>query len=93
MGFIGSHLCERLLAQGNDEICIDNFYTGMRDNIAHLQGEPHFELLGHDITLPLYVDRTSRSKLGWGPCADIDAGLRKVIDYSAQQQCVAGASS
>jgi UDP-glucuronate decarboxylase len=55
-GFIGSHLCERLLAEGNDVLCVDNFFTGVKDNIAHLLGEPHFELLRHDVTFPLYVE-------------------------------------
>ncbi|MCU0840231.1 MAG: SDR family oxidoreductase [Thiobacillaceae bacterium] len=55
-GFIGSHLCERLLAAGHDILCVDNFYTGSRDNIAHLLGHPRFELLRHDITFPLYVE-------------------------------------
>ncbi len=55
-GFIGSHLCERLLAEGHDILCVDNFYTGTRDNVAHLFGNPHFELLRHDITFPLYVE-------------------------------------
>jgi UDP-glucuronate decarboxylase len=55
-GFIGSHLCERLLAQGSDVLCVDNFFTGTRDNIAHLLGNPHFELARHDVTFPLYVE-------------------------------------
>ncbi len=55
-GFLGSHLCERLLAQGADVICVDNFYTGTKDNISHLFGNPHFEVLRHDITFPLYVE-------------------------------------
>ena len=55
-GFIGSHLCERLLAAGDDVLCADNFFTGTKDNIAHLLGKPHFELLRHDITFPLYVE-------------------------------------
>jgi UDP-glucuronate decarboxylase len=55
-GFIGSHLCERLLADGHDVICLDNFYTGNRDNIAHLIGDPHFEVIRHDVTLPLYIE-------------------------------------
>ena len=55
-GFIGSHLCERLLAEGHDILCVDNFYTGTRDNVVHLLGNPHFELLRHDITFPLYVE-------------------------------------
>jgi UDP-glucuronate decarboxylase len=55
-GFIGSHLCRRLLERGHDVICVDNFYTGTRDNIAELLGNPYFELLRHDITFPLYVE-------------------------------------
>jgi len=55
-GFIGSHLCERLLGEGHDILCVDNFYTGTRDNVAHLLANPHFELLRHDITFPLYVE-------------------------------------
>ena len=54
-GFIGSHLCERLLSQGHEVLCVDNFYTGLRHNIAHLSQNPRFELLRHDITLPLFV--------------------------------------
>jgi UDP-glucuronate decarboxylase len=55
-GFIGSHLCERLLADGHDVLCVDNFFTGTRDNVAHLLGNPHFELMRHDVTFPLYVE-------------------------------------
>ena len=55
-GFLGSHLCERLLADGHDVLCVDNFFTGAKDNIAHLAGQVHFELLRHDITFPLYVE-------------------------------------
>lgn len=55
-GFIGSHLCERLLTAGNDVLCVDNFFTGSRDNIAHLLGRPHFEFLRHDVTEPLRVE-------------------------------------
>ena len=55
-GFIGSHLCERLISDGHEVLCIDNFYTGSRRNIAHLLGNPAFELLRHDITFPLYVE-------------------------------------
>jgi UDP-glucuronate decarboxylase len=55
-GFLGSHLCERLLQQGHDVLCVDNFYTGTKRNIAHLLGHPGFELLRHDITFPLYVE-------------------------------------
>jgi len=55
-GFLGSHLCERLLADGSDVLCVDNFYTGNKRNIAHLLGNPFFELLRHDITFPLYVE-------------------------------------
>ena len=55
-GFLGSHLCERLLADGHDVICVDNFFTGTKDNIAHLLDNPFFELLRHDVTFPLYVE-------------------------------------
>lgn len=55
-GFIGSHLCERLLNEGNEVICVDNFYTGTKDNIKHLLDNPYFELIRHDITFPLYVE-------------------------------------
>ena len=55
-GFIGSHLCEKLLNQGNDVICVDNFYTGNKSNIKHLLSNPSFELLRHDVTFPLYIE-------------------------------------
>ena len=55
-GFVGSHLCERLIAAGHDVLCADNFYTGSRENIAHLLGNPRFELIRHDVTFPLYVE-------------------------------------
>ena len=55
-GFLGSHLCERLLNEGNDILCVDNFFTGNRINVAHLLGHPHFELMRHDIIFPLYVE-------------------------------------
>lgn len=55
-GFLGSHLCERLLLDGNDVLCVDNFYTGTKANIAHLLRNPHFELMRHDVTFPLYVE-------------------------------------
>jgi UDP-glucuronate decarboxylase len=55
-GFLGSHLCERLLAQGHDVLCVDNFFTGARDNVAPLLGHPHFELIRHDVTFPLYIE-------------------------------------
>ncbi len=55
-GFLGSHLCERLIAQGHDVLCVDNLFTGSRDNILHLIGSPRFELMRHDVTFPLYVE-------------------------------------
>jgi len=55
-GFLGSHLCERLLEDGNEVICVDNFYTGQKANIAHLLNSPYFEVIRHDITFPLYVE-------------------------------------
>jgi UDP-glucuronate decarboxylase len=55
-GFLGSHLCERLVKQGHDVLCVDNFFTGRKANIAHLLGHPNFELMRHDVTFPLYVE-------------------------------------
>ncbi len=55
-GFLGSHLCKRLVTEGNDVLCVDNFYTGTKDNVRDLIGSPHFELLRHDVTFPLYVE-------------------------------------
>jgi UDP-glucuronate decarboxylase len=55
-GFLGSHLCDRLLADGHDIICVDNFFTGTKRNIEHLAGHPRFELIRHDVTFPLYIE-------------------------------------
>jgi UDP-glucuronate decarboxylase len=55
-GFLGSHLCERLLKEGRDVLCVDNFYTGTKQNIAHFVRDPYFEVVRHDITFPLYVE-------------------------------------
>ncbi|MEW3447350.1 SDR family oxidoreductase [Pseudomonas aeruginosa] len=55
-GFLGSHLCERLLDAGNEVLCVDNFFTGSKRNIAHLMTNPYFELIRHDVTFPLYVE-------------------------------------
>ena len=55
-GFLGSHLCEVLVEEGADVLCLDNFYTGSRANVQHLLGKPNFELLRHDVTFPLYVE-------------------------------------
>ena len=55
-GFVGSHLCERLLFEGAEVVCLDNFYTGSKDNIKHLMDNPYFELMIHDICEPLYID-------------------------------------
>ncbi len=55
-GFLGSHLCERLLARGHEVLCVDNFFTGRRGHVAHLMDHPDFELMRHDITFPLYVE-------------------------------------
>lgn len=55
-GFLGSHLCEKLLAKGHEVLCIDNFYSGGKENIAHLLGNPAFEMMRHDVTFPLYVE-------------------------------------
>jgi UDP-glucuronate decarboxylase len=55
-GFLGSHLCERLIRDGHDVLCVDNYFTGRKDNIVHLIDHPHFEVMRHDITFPLYVE-------------------------------------
>ena len=55
-GFLGSHLCERLLNEGCDVLCVDNFYSGTKDNVTHLLSNPNFELMRHDVTFPLYVE-------------------------------------
>jgi UDP-glucuronate decarboxylase len=55
-GFIGSHLCDRLIKDGHDVLCVDNFFTGSKTNIAHMIGHPYFELMRHDVTFPLYVE-------------------------------------
>jgi len=55
-GFLGSHLCERLVEQGNDVLCLDNFFTGTKDNISHLLGKPNFELIRHDLVEPIFLE-------------------------------------
>ncbi|HQQ21743.1 MAG TPA: GDP-mannose 4,6-dehydratase, partial [Bacteroidales bacterium] len=55
-GFLGSHLCEKLLEQGNEVICLDNFFTGHKSNIAHLLQNPYFELIRHDVTAPFFAE-------------------------------------
>ena len=55
-GFVGSHLCERLLLEGHDVLCVDNLYTGSKQNIDHLSAHPRFEFIRHDVTMPLYVE-------------------------------------
>lgn len=55
-GFLGSHLCDRLIEKGHEVLCLDNFYTGGKRNIAHLHGHPRFELIRHDVTFPLYIE-------------------------------------
>ncbi len=55
-GFLGSHLCDRLIARGDDVLCVDNFYTSRKENIQQLMSHPHFEVLRHDVTFPLYVE-------------------------------------
>ncbi len=55
-GFLGSHLCERLLNEGNEVICLDNYFTGQKENVIHLLANPYFELIRHDITMPYYIE-------------------------------------
>ncbi|OOZ41825.1 NAD-dependent dehydratase [Solemya pervernicosa gill symbiont] len=56
VGFLGSHLCERLIDEGHDVLCVDNYFTGSKKNVTHLMRHPHFELMRHDVTFPLYVE-------------------------------------
>ena len=56
-GFLGSHLCERLLNDGHDVLCVDNFYSGTKDNIEHLVENPHFEMMRHDVTFSLFANQ------------------------------------
>jgi UDP-glucuronate decarboxylase len=55
-GFLGSHLCDRLLADGHEVVCVDNFFTGSKENVQHLRDEPRFEVIRHDVTFPLYLE-------------------------------------
>ena len=55
-GFLGSHLCDRLIRDGHDVLCVDNFFTGSKENVAHLFSNSNFELIRHDVTFPLYVE-------------------------------------
>ena len=55
-GFLGSHLCKYLLSRGNEVLCLDNFYTGAKENIVDLIGNPYFEIIRHDITFPIYLE-------------------------------------
>src|SRR5512146_467949 len=55
-GFLGSHLCERLLKEGNDVLCLDNFFTGSKTNVLHLMNNPLFELVRHDVTMPFFAE-------------------------------------
>jgi UDP-glucuronate decarboxylase len=55
-GFLGSHLCDRLISAGHDVVCLDNFFTGSKDNVLHLISNPHFDLIRHDITMPIYLE-------------------------------------
>ena len=56
VGFVGSHLCERLLSDGNEVVCLDNYFTGQKQNIVHLMDHPYFELVRHDVTMPFYIE-------------------------------------
>ena len=55
-GFLGSHLCSRLLQEGNEVICLDNYFTGQKENVVHLLGNPYFELIRHDVTMPFFIE-------------------------------------
>ena len=55
-GFLGSHLCDRLLQDGNEVICLDNYFTGQKQNVIHLLHNPYFELIRHDVTMPFFIE-------------------------------------
>ena len=55
-GFLGSHLCERLLKEGNEVVCLDNYFTGQKQNVVHLLSNPYFEMIRHDVTMPFYIE-------------------------------------
>lgn len=85
-GFIGSHLCERLVNEGNDVICLDNFYSGSKENVWHLIGKPNFELVRHDVVNPYWAEvdeiyNLAKSELGWEPKVTLDEGLDHIIQY------------
>jgi UDP-glucuronate decarboxylase len=78
-GFLGSHLCEKLLEHGHEVICVDNFYTGERQNVIHLLDNPHFEIIRHDICFPLYVEVDEIYNLAC-PASPIHYQLRSCYD-------------
>ena len=83
-GFLGSHLCERLLANGHSVLCVDNYFTGAKDNIAHLLGNPHFEAMRHDITFPLYVEIDEIFNLAC-PASPYSLSVRPGADHEDQR--------
>ena len=84
-GFIGSHLCERLLNEGNDIICLDNFFTGSKDNIRHLIGNDHFELVRHDITKEYFAEVDEIYNLACPASQNILQKLMKFIIWHVLQ--------
>src|ERR1035437_8523568 len=75
-GFLGSHLCESLLAEGANVICLDNFFTGARTNIEHLLDNKHFELIRHDVTFPIYLEIDQIYNLACPACPYITNTIR-----------------
>ena len=92
-GFLGSHLCDRLIAEGADVICLDNFFTGSKRNISHLIGKPNFELIRHDLVQPIFLEK----KAGYTRCVvchsegrvgflqPLDAGATTWTDEQARE--------
>ena len=80
-GFLGSHLCERLLNEGNEVICMDNYFTGFKSNIAHLRNHPNFELLRHDVIDPFKIETDQIYNLA---CPCIAAALPVQCDQNDQ---------
>ena len=88
-GFIGSHLCARLLAEGQEVLCVDNFYTGSRENLQPILNHPRFEFLRHDVTHPLYVEVDQIYNLALSPTTATSYGLSWQVVPEPDLTCVA----
>jgi len=91
-GFLGSHLCDRLVADGRDVLCVDNFYTGSKNNIRHLLSSKQFEFQRHDVTFPLYVEVGRIYNLACPASPIRSAWKRKTFKCSSGRKCRGTAS-